>query len=221
MGKKVAVCNNCNKNTYIKAKGLCNYCYNGKLIEMMKSKGTTKKTVAKKPIKQKRPGYKRSTYCSEATLDSLVSKLTRTLFQDKCYGVCKSSRVFKFSEVECAHFCVRKHKSTRFLLGNVMPACPSCNRFTPEHVYMLGINIDKIYGEGTAQEMLILSKKNCKISPKTRKEMYNYLKGVLEETNHIIEQSLITKENYRSKLQELAVNTHKEQIEKFIKPNLI
>lgn len=102
-----------------------------------------------------------------------------------------------------------------------MPACPSCNRFTPEHVYMLGINIDKIYGEGTAQEMLILSKKNCKISPKIRKEMYNYLKGVLEETNHIIEQSLITKENYRSKLQELAVNTHKEQIEKFIKPNLI
>jgi len=224
MNIKPKICKKCNEEKFIKGKGLCTYCLNS----LYMSKLTTKKqyTHPKKgkdlnTVKQKRPGYKRTTYCSESTLDITVSRLIRTLFPGKCFGVCNPKKKYNFSEVECAHFCVRKHKSTRFLLGNVLPACQSCNRFTPEHVYKLGTNIDSIFGEGSANRMINLSKKNCKLSPKIRKEMNTCLKSVHEQADNIIKQSKINNIDPKPELIALAVRTHEEQIKRFIEPNLI
>lgn len=224
---KRKVCKNCSKLTYIKGGGICLFCYNESKMKKERTASKPKTPIISKKgksfntTKQKRPGYKRSTYCSESTLDSTVSKLIRTLFPGRCFGVCNTKKKYEFSEVECAHFCVRGHKSTRFLLGNVLPACQNCNRYTPEHVYKLGINIDSIFGEGSANRMLNLSKRNCKLSPKIRKEMNDYLKNVHDTAHDMINQCEKTNEDPREKLTLLAVKTHSEQIKIFIEPNLI
>lgn len=223
---KKKLCSNCKKSCFIKGKGLCLYCFNKEKMKKVNASPKPKPislTKGKNPnsVKQKKPGYKRTTYCSESTLDSTVSRLLRLLFPDRCYGVCNPKKKYSFSEVECAHFCGRTHKSTRYLLGNTLPACQSCNRYTPEHIYKLGVNIDAIYGEGSANRMLNLSKRNCKISPKIRKGMNDFLKDVKNQAENIIEQCSKTGEDYKPKLVALAVKTHEEQIKQFIEPNLI
>jgi len=221
---KPKICKDCKEEGFIKGKGLCTYCLNKLLMSkptIKKQYNNPKKGKDPNTVKQKRPGHKRTTYCSESTLDSTVSRLIRTLFPGKCFGVCNPKKKYGFSEVECAHFCGRAHKSTRYLLGNVLPACPKCNRYTQEHVYKLGVNIDSIFGEGSANRMLNLSKKNCKISPKIRKEMNTFLKCVQDQADQIIRHSELNGTDPKPELVSLAVKTHEEQIKKFIEPNLI
>lgn len=218
------ICTLCDYIGYLKTKKLCKICYNKAIIE---KKRNTKVVNSKKrgidaiKVKQKKPARKSTTYCSKSTLASTVSKLTRTLFGYRCHGVCDSKKAYSYSELECAHFCGRAKQSTSYLLSNVLPTCLPCNRFTPEHVYRLGIEIDKKFGSGTAEKMLEMSRRNCKLSPKIRKQMNMYLRGIQARAEDIIRQHLTRTKELAKVLLALAIEANNELLTKYIAPNLI
>lgn len=155
-------------------------------------------------------------------LAGVVSKLTRTLFRGRCFGVCSHYKRYDFNELEGAHFCVRKHQSTSYLLSNVLPACSNCNRFVPEHVDQLGKNIDLLFGEGTSDKMIMLSKRNCKLSPYTRYEMATFLKRMQKRAEKIIaKEPALGKKEVNLRLKKLAIRINTSLINKFIIPNII
>ena len=62
----------------------------------------------------------------------------------------------------CGHFITRDCKSTRYDEQNAHLQCGRCNTFKSGKQYEHGLFIDKKYGEGTAEKILIKSKQLCK-----------------------------------------------------------
>jgi len=101
------------------------------------------------------------------SLPSLDKKLWRIVSEyvrrrDANYAglcLCITCGVAKhWKEMHAGHFITRDHKSTKFLETNVHSQCPWCNKFKSGRQYEHGLEIDKRYGEGTANEILIKSK---------------------------------------------------------------
>lgn len=66
-------------------------------------------------------------------------------------------RPFHWLEGDCGHFATREHPVTRFNEENSHFQCHSCNRFKGGEQGKHGIEIDKLYGEGTAKKLIDLS----------------------------------------------------------------
>ena len=58
---------------------------------------------------------------------------------------------------DCGHYATRDHPMTRFNEQNSHFQCHSCNRFKKGEQGKHGIEIDKLYGGGTAQRLIELS----------------------------------------------------------------
>jgi hypothetical protein len=69
-----------------------------------------------------------------------------------------------FSEMDAGHFVSRNHLATRWNEQNVNAQCRKCNRFSSGNQYEHGLAIDRKYGKGTAEKLLIMSKQKCKLS---------------------------------------------------------
>lgn len=65
------------------------------------------------------------------------------------------------SQMDAGHFISRRFEATLFDERNVNLQCIKCNRFENGNQYEHGLRIDKKYGPGTAEKILIKSKMYC------------------------------------------------------------
>ncbi len=59
-------------------------------------------------------------------------------------------------EAECGHFVTRNHPMTRYNEQNCHAQCSACNNHNKGEQFKHGAEIDKMYGEGTAQSLIDL-----------------------------------------------------------------
>jgi len=78
------------------------------------------------------------------------------------------------------HFQSRKHLATRFDEENCQVQCVKCNMFSQGEQFKFGINLDTKYGEGTAEELEVLSRSTLKISRVEYEEKISYYKTHVE-----------------------------------------
>lgn len=99
-------------------------------------------------------------------LDKIFSEFIR-LRDSNRQGICfciTCNRVFNWRDGDAGHYIQRDRIATRFDEKNVNAQCKYCNRFRSGEQYLHGKNIDKKFGEGTADRLLTISKaKGCKI----------------------------------------------------------
>jgi len=78
-------------------------------------------------------------------------------------GLCITcNQAITFDNSDAGHFISRNHEAVRYDKQNVHAQCRKCNRFNSGNQYEHGQAIDKKYGEGTAEKLLIKSKMYCK-----------------------------------------------------------
>lgn len=78
---------------------------------------------------------------------------------------------FHWKEVHAGHFMGRRHKNTKFNEKNNQCQCIACNSYNGGEQFKYGLFLDREYGEGTAEELMMLSKISCKLSDVDYKEM--------------------------------------------------
>lgn len=98
--------------------------------------------------------------------DRLFSLYIRQRFTDK-NGMVKCStcdNVSHWRNMDCGHFMSRKHNATRCNDKNAMQQCKSCNSGDKQgknadgRQYEMGIEINRVFGEGMAEKMINLSR---------------------------------------------------------------
>tara|TARA_R100001460_G_scaffold66010_1_gene106391 strand:- start:1769 stop:2176 length:408 start_codon:yes stop_codon:yes gene_type:complete len=99
-------------------------------------------------------------------LDAIFSKYVRLSNADKkgyvkCY-TCGVKKYWEKDGMQAGHFMSRKHTATRFDERNVKPQCYSCNCHFYGRQFVFGKNLDKEFGEGTADALLLKSKQTQK-----------------------------------------------------------
>ena len=98
---------------------------------------------------------------SVANLDKHFSRYIRLKWANNqgYVACCTCGSMFFWKEIHCGHFMSRRHKSTRWHEKNCLPQCVSCNTFNQGQQYKMGKEINKRFGEGTADILLIQSRK--------------------------------------------------------------
>lgn len=71
--------------------------------------------------------------------------------------------------------------STRWHEKNVQFQCKRCNGFRSGEQYKFSKELDRIYGEGTAEALLIASKQTRKFSREELESMYHHYKRKVDE----------------------------------------
>jgi len=95
---------------------------------------------------------------AKAKADKYFSLYIRERDKDKpCVTCGKFTR-----KKDCGHFLSRRFESIRFDEKNAHGQCEKCNRFEYGNQYEHGIQVDKIHGAGTAENLLMKSKMLCK-----------------------------------------------------------
>jgi hypothetical protein len=120
--------------------------------------------------------------------DRLFSLWIRQRFADGDYVACATcANVGEWRYMDCGHFRLRKHNSTRCHELNAMAQCPSCNRGDGKghhangEQYLMGLSLDAQFGNGTAQSMIELEKKTVKTDWLFWQERAHYFKNLLIE----------------------------------------
>lgn len=160
-------CSECGKIKPIanKTKRLCAGC----VVKEKKAKQKVRKEIKRK-IKQET--------ITQTRLDQITSWLVRGTYPLVCPH-CHSELEYKTSQ--CGHFVGRTRQSTRFSLKNLVAIDKTCNFYRPEHPYSLGKFLDKVWGEGTADEQIALSNKKLKLSNHDRRRIYDVFKEALDQ----------------------------------------
>tara|TARA_B110000503_G_C6851375_1_gene290966 strand:- start:113 stop:442 length:330 start_codon:yes stop_codon:yes gene_type:complete len=83
-----------------------------------------------------------------------------------------------WKNVDCGHFMSRKHYATRWDELNCQNQCKKCNIFRQGEQFRFGINLDKKYGEGTAEQLMNKSRATVKLSSVELTEMIEYYKEI-------------------------------------------
>jgi len=95
---------------------------------------------------------------SKKQADINFSKYIRERDKDK---PCITCGVYS-AKKDCGHFLSRRHEATRYDERNSHGQCQKCNRFEYGNQYEHAKAIDRLYGEGTADQLLMKSKMFCK-----------------------------------------------------------
>lgn len=149
---------------------------------MLKSKATLK---AKTPIKKfsgkpKKPPLKTITWWKKQadTYWSLATRLRfATLKNGEYWAECITCGVEKpVKALQCGHFMSRQYNSTRFVEQNTAPQCYGCNVMQQGKQFEFGIALDKLYGEGTALNVLLLAKTPKQFTREELQEIINEAK---------------------------------------------
>lgn len=135
--------------------------------------------LAKEKAKQKRQAIrqKKADTITQAKLDQMTSWLIRAAFEEKCHA-CETPMPRK--QLQCCHFVSRTKSMTRYDVRNMLPGCPTCNMYTPHHVWNLGKSINKIWGNDMTETLLDISTKSLKLNNSDRREIYDIFKATLE-----------------------------------------
>tara|TARA_R100000654_G_scaffold60963_1_gene87826 strand:- start:295 stop:666 length:372 start_codon:yes stop_codon:yes gene_type:complete len=98
-------------------------------------------------------------------LDKVFSMYIRTRHAKNEIVECVTCGVKKhFSEMDAGHFVSRRHYATRWTSSNCHVQCKKCNNWGAGESYLMGKYIDKTYGEGTADELITMSRQIKKFS---------------------------------------------------------
>ena len=89
-------------------------------------------------------------------------------------------KVDHYKKLQCGHFQSRKHISTRFDEKNCQVQCVACNMFRFGEQYRFGLNLDSKYGEGTAEELEVVSRFTIKMSRPDYEEKIVYYKSLVK-----------------------------------------
>ena len=101
---------------------------------------------------------------SKKKADTYFAKYIRFRDQDKGCCTCGKHIGSYYSdgdlvvEGDCGHFITRENETTRYDEKNCALQCHHCNRFKGGKQYEFSIYIDKRWGKGTAEKLLIQSK---------------------------------------------------------------
>lgn len=82
-------------------------------------------------------------------------------------GICTCvtcGRIDHWIHMQAGHFISRSKKSTKFNPMNISAQCVKCNFWGAGKQFEHGIALDKKWGNGTAENLLMLSKLPCKRS---------------------------------------------------------
>lgn len=99
-------------------------------------------------------------------LDRVFSYFIRIRDSDKDGYIqcCTCPKIVFWKDAHCCHFISRKHLATRFDEKNCQGGCCGCNTFNAErHIYQLGKYLNKKYGPGTDDLLLLKSKQVSKL----------------------------------------------------------
>lgn len=91
-----------------------------------------------------------------------------------------SGRRVHWKEADAGHFISRRHLATKFDEQNVNAQSRHDNRFAAGKQYEHGLAIDRKYGKGTAEKLLIKSKQVCKRGKFEIDQMTEYYKKEVE-----------------------------------------
>ena len=78
----------------------------------------------------------------------------------ECYTCGKKDH---WKKLQCGHFMSRKSYSTRWDEMNCNVQCVKCNMFEQGMSYVFGLNLNKDFGDGTAEGLLQKSKQIVKL----------------------------------------------------------
>ena len=161
------ICSECGKKRPYtnKTKKLCAVC-------------VKKSQIAKVKEKRAKVREKKANTITQGKLDQVTSWLIRAAFEEKCYA-CEVRMPRK--QLQCCHFVSRTKSITRFDLRNMLPGCPTCNMYTPHHVWNLGKSINKIWNEGMTETLLELSVVSLKMNNNDRKDIYEVYRTALDK----------------------------------------
>lgn len=115
-------------------------------------------------------------------LDEVFSKYIRQREADykgevKCF-TCPAKKHWK--KMQCGHFQSRVHSATRWELRNTAPQCVGCNIYKQGQQFIFGKNLDKKYGEGTADEMERLAHTEFKLDRFWLEEQIEHYKKLIQ-----------------------------------------
>ena len=88
---------------------------------------------------------------------------------------------YEWKKLHCGHFMSRRHMNTRWEENNVAPQCIGCNTYRSGEQYIFSQNLDRIHGEGTSEEMLILSRQTTKLDLADIEEIWQKYKKLNKE----------------------------------------
>ena len=118
-------------------------------------------------------------------LDTVFSLYIRLRYANnemvECYTCGKISHFKK--GMQCGHFQSRKSYATRWDLDNCKVQCYGCNVMKYGEQYKFGLKLDKEFGVGTAEKLLIKSKKIVKYSNDDLESLITYYNNLLNELN--------------------------------------
>ena len=113
---------------------------------------------------------------AKKTCDTWFSKYIR--IRDANHnGLCKCvtcDTVKHWKEMDCGHFQSRRFMATRWQEQNAHAQCQSCNKYNAGEQYRHGIEIDLLYGEGTADYLEKLSRSIVKLNKVEVMELAQY-----------------------------------------------
>ena len=117
------------------------------------------------------------------SLASWFSKYIRLRDADSSgYVRCITCGTRKYwKEVDAGHFQTRAKYSTRWDERNVNAQCKGCNMVNGGQQYVHGLAIDKKFGEGTADELVILSNQIVKLSTREILDLAEEYKNKFKE----------------------------------------
>lgn len=85
-------------------------------------------------------------------------------------------KVAHWKEMQCGHFQSRKHYATRWDEQNCQVQDSGCNIFRSGEQFKFGINLDKKYGQGTAETLERMARFTIKFSNVELQEKIEYYK---------------------------------------------
>lgn len=102
------------------------------------------------------------------------------------WGTCVTcKRHILWKEGDAGHFMTRNHLATRFHPHNVHLQCKGCNGPRGGEQYAHGLAVDERHGEGTAEKLRLLSKKQHRITRHEYEELItHYSEAVAELKRH-------------------------------------
>lgn len=108
-------------------------------------------------------------------VDKVFSEYIR--LRDSVNGKCQCitcGNIFEVSKIDAGHYRPRQHMATRYDERNVHPQCKRCNNFEGGEQHIHGEEIDNLYGQGTARELLEKSHTIRKYTIPELKDLFEY-----------------------------------------------
>lgn len=115
-------------------------------------------------------------------LDKWFSVYIRTRYADDQGMVdCFTSGVRKhWKEVHCGHFQSRRHLATRWDEQNCQVQSVAENIYNQGNQFQFGLNLDKKYGKGTAEALLVKAQTTVKLSRVEIEELIQHYKNLVQ-----------------------------------------